>query len=214
LSASKSASAKSFIASVLLPTISSSSSSSTSSISDKIEDVVGNVEKSLVSQASDKLLGDEEDELVDEVDEQVAASSVASSGSASAAPLSEFQPGEETTIEFENTGKFVESKLIIFEKKIPFPLWDTGFVMITKDLRSYNPLEEINQIGITVNNTILVFKNNKWINSSKLSENQKQKLRAILENIDEYNIDESLKYLSDQDQSRYAEYIRRKPVEE
>ena len=78
--------------------------------------------------------------------------------------------------------------------------------MITKDLRSLNPREEIIPVGITVNNTHLVFKNNKWVNASKLSENQRLKLKIIVTNVNPYNIDEGLKYLSDENKIRFKEY--------
>jgi len=85
--------------------------------------------------------------------------------------------------------------------------------MITKDLRRRNPVEEIIPVGVTINNTILVFKNNRWTNASKLSDNQKEKLMIIAANINPYNIDEGLKYLSEEDKSRFAEYVQETNLE-
>ena len=79
--------------------------------------------------------------------------------------------------------------------------------MITKNRRSSNHLKEKIPVGITVNNTYLVFKNNKWVNASKLSENQRVKLRHIVANVNPYNIDEGSKHLSDEDKIIFQEYV-------
>ena len=140
-----------------------------STIDDRFEDAVEIANQSLVSQKQNKLSDDEKIEANDEDDSPRAASSAASvSAASSAASVSELQPGEITIIEFNNSGEFVKSKLTTFDKKkIRFPLWNTGLTMITKDLRSINPREEKIPVGITVNNTYLVFKNNKWVNASQ-----------------------------------------------
>ena len=80
--------------------------------------------------------------------------------------------------------------------------------MVTKDLRRRNPVEQIIPVGVTINNTILVFKNKKWTNASKLSDNQKEKLKIIVADINPYNIDEGLKYLSEEDKIIFEDYVQ------